>query len=112
MVPLSQLRLLLLVAGCTATVKDAEWDCQFRQLATDYARDVVLAPAAGWSPARARAALATIGHGLNIAECNLTHLTASHRTSQQPHKPAAAATTSSLQQQPPAPPMRCPVRSI
>ena len=67
------LRLFLMVGGCSATVRDSYWDCQFRQLAATYARDIVLAPAAGWAPNRAHAALATVAHGLNLSECNLTH---------------------------------------
>ena len=78
---LSFLCVLLVVGGCSAAVRDAYWDCQFRQLAADYAHDVVLAPAAGWTPKRAHDALATVTNGLNLAECNLTHTPAEGATS-------------------------------
>ena len=74
MAPLvSLLRLFLMVGGCSAAVRDSYWDCQFRQLAADYARDIVLASTAGWSAKRAHTALATVAQGLNLSECNLTH---------------------------------------
>ena len=71
----SRMLLATVLTGCSAVVKDAGWDCQFRQLASDYARDVVLSPAAGWTSARARSTLALVGHGLNLAECNITTAT-------------------------------------
>eukprot|EP00927_Polykrikos_kofoidii_P002149 TRINITY_DN10838_c0_g1_i2.p1 TRINITY_DN10838_c0_g1~~TRINITY_DN10838_c0_g1_i2.p1 ORF type:complete len:702 (-),score=80.76 TRINITY_DN10838_c0_g1_i2:1058-3163(-) len=49
-----------------AAVIDDGFDCRLRDLAFDYARDVVLST---WSPVRADSAAALVGEGLNILEC-------------------------------------------
>ena len=81
----SLLCVFLVVHGCSAVVRDSYWDCQFRQLAADYAHDIVLSPAAGWARNRAHAALATVANGLNLVECNLTHTPYEAATAIWPH---------------------------
>ena len=62
---------LLSVAGwTTAHVNDAFYDCQMRQMASDYTKEIIVALQHGWTEARAVTAISLVNHGLKLEECN------------------------------------------
>lgn len=64
--------LLLLTRYHPARIADTTFDCQLRQLARDYTRDVILAPSQHWSAERAAGALSLVSEGLLLSECNIS----------------------------------------
>eukprot|EP01043_Picozoa_sp_COSAG02_P008383 COSAG02_NODE_267_length_26570_cov_7.008235_9_plen_270_part_00 len=66
---------LLLVHHHLGRVADTAFDCQLRELARDYTRDVVLSSGGGgaWNAARAGEALLLVSQGLRLSdECNIS----------------------------------------
>jgi hypothetical protein len=87
------LLLFTVAVGCSATVKEPFYDCQLRQIAIDYTREVVLGAAHGWLGARASSTLDLVTNGLYPAECNFTSVPLSQPDTPSPGGSSGAGVT-------------------